>query len=128
MEIQIWGLPASLITSLPSGESSDAQFEMFAATDQHAGLQLLHLGGERSVEVTAKSKQPGPWPSATYVASQRGYQHERGGVPSHQLCHDPGVLFARVGIADTEHHADDHLQRDAGSKFPDGDRVPGRSA
>jgi hypothetical protein len=37
----------------------------------------------------------------------------------------PGVLFARVGIADTEHHADHHLQRDAGSKFPDGDRVPG---
>src|SRR5258705_986442 len=101
MEIQIWGLPASLITSLPSGESSDAQFEMFAATDQHAGLQLLHLGGERSVEVTAKSKQPGPWPSATYAASQRGYQHERGGGPSHQLCHDPGVLFAKVGIADT---------------------------
>jgi hypothetical protein len=46
----------------------DAQFEMFAATDQHAGLQLLHLGGERSVEVTAKSQQPGPWPSATYAA------------------------------------------------------------
>ncbi len=30
-----------------------------------------------------------------------------------------GSGIADTEHADTEHHADDHLQRDAGSKFPD---------